>query len=77
MSPPGTGLPFLSWHFAAGEDLRARQAGIGLPAGAAAGHTARIESILKHGLDQQPSTPEIESSIPDDHDNIRGPSYYH
>jgi len=36
-----------------------------------------IESILKHGLDQQPNTPEIESPIPDDHDNIRGPSYYH
>ena len=36
-----------------------------------------VESILKHGLDQQPSTPEIESPVPDDHDNIRGPSYYH
>lgn len=36
-----------------------------------------VESILKHGLDQQPSTPEIEPPISDDHDNIRGPSYYH
>lgn len=36
-----------------------------------------VESILKHGLDQQPSTPEVEPPLPDDHDNIRGPSYYH
>jgi len=36
-----------------------------------------VESILKHGLDKQPSTPEIEPPVPDDHDNIRGPSYYH
>jgi transposase len=36
-----------------------------------------VESILKHGLDQQSSTPEVESPVPDDHDNIRGPSYYH
>jgi transposase len=36
-----------------------------------------VESILKHGLDKQPSTPDVEPPIPDDHDNIRGPSYYH
>ena len=36
-----------------------------------------IDSILKHGLDQQHATAEAEPPLPDDHDNIRGPSYYH
>jgi transposase len=36
-----------------------------------------IESILRHGLDQQPLTEHDELALPEDHDNIRGPSYYH
>tara|TARA_B100000315_G_C14570477_1_gene585209 strand:- start:863 stop:2437 length:1575 start_codon:yes stop_codon:yes gene_type:complete len=41
-----------------------------------------IESILKNGLDQQPMPTQSELDIPDDtvpqdHDNIRGSSYYH
>jgi len=36
-----------------------------------------IESILKHGLDQQPLPTQQELNLPDDHDNIRGPAYYH
>lgn len=36
-----------------------------------------IESILRHGLDQQPLSEPNEQSLPEDHDNIRGPSYYH
>ena len=36
-----------------------------------------IESILKHGLDNKPLPEQIELSLPEDHDNIRGPSYYH
>ena len=36
-----------------------------------------IESILRHGLDRQPLAPQTEAALPDDHDNIRGPSYYH
>jgi transposase len=36
-----------------------------------------IESILKHRLDQQPLGEPQELALPLDHDNIRGPSYYH
>lgn len=36
-----------------------------------------IESILKHGLDNKPVDQQQELPLPDDHDNIRGPSYYH
>jgi transposase len=36
-----------------------------------------IESILKHGLDSKPLPEQPELDIPEDHDNIRGPSYYH
>ena len=36
-----------------------------------------IESILKLNLDKKPLDERQESLLPDDHDNIRGPSYYH
>jgi hypothetical protein len=36
-----------------------------------------IESILRHGLDKQPLAEQTELTLPEDHDNIRGPSYYH
>ncbi len=36
-----------------------------------------IQSILKHGLDSRPLPEQQELNIPEDHDNIRGPSYYH
>lgn len=36
-----------------------------------------IESILKHRLDQKPLGEQQELALPDEHDNIRGPSYYH
>ena len=36
-----------------------------------------IESILKHRLDEQPLSEPQERPLPLDHDNIRGPSYYH
>ncbi|WP_404418318.1 IS21 family transposase [Marinospirillum sp.] len=36
-----------------------------------------IESILKHRLDEQPLDIQEELSLPDQHDNIRGPAYYH
>lgn len=36
-----------------------------------------IESILRHGLDRQPMAEPDEPTLPDDHDNLRGPSYYH
>ncbi len=37
-----------------------------------------IESILKCGLDQQPlSTQDAQQTLPEDHDNVRGASYYH
>jgi len=36
-----------------------------------------IESILRHGLDKQPLAEQTELALPEDHDNIRGPSYYH
>ena len=36
-----------------------------------------IASILKHRLDDRPLTEQQELILPEDHDNIRGPSYYH
>jgi len=36
-----------------------------------------VASILKTGLDQRPMPSEPNTSIPIDHDNIRGPHYYH
>ncbi|MCP5188091.1 MAG: IS21 family transposase [Pseudomonadales bacterium] len=36
-----------------------------------------IESILKHRLDEQPLDEQQELALPDTHDNIRGPAYYH
>jgi transposase len=36
-----------------------------------------LESILKHRLDEQPLDEQQELSLPDTHDNIRGPAYYH
>lgn len=36
-----------------------------------------IESILKHGLDREPLPEPKQPALPIDHDNIRGPKYYH
>ncbi|MCY4421375.1 MAG: IS21 family transposase, partial [Gammaproteobacteria bacterium] len=36
-----------------------------------------IASILKHRLDEKPLEEQQEPALPEDHDNIRGPSYYH
>ena len=36
-----------------------------------------IESILKHRLDEQPLHQAPERPLPHDHDNLRGPSYFH
>ena len=36
-----------------------------------------IESILKHGLDGKPFGPPEEPMLPQQHDNVRGPGYYH
>lgn len=36
-----------------------------------------IESILKHRLDQQPLEEQQKLALPDTHDNILGPVYYH
>jgi transposase len=36
-----------------------------------------IESILKHGLDSKPIPEQQDLNLPEDHGNIRGPSYYH
>ena len=36
-----------------------------------------IESILKHRLDEQPLEEQQELALPESHDNLRGPSYYH
>jgi transposase len=36
-----------------------------------------IESILKHKLDQEPLPAPAEPALPLDHDNVRGPKYYH
>ena len=35
-----------------------------------------VESILKHRLDEQPLHEAPECPLPDDHDNLRGPSYF-
>ena len=40
-------------------------------------HYKSIASILSHGLDQQPPSTQHELSLPTDHDNLRGPGYYH
>ncbi len=36
-----------------------------------------IESILKKGLDRQPLPATQQPELPIDHDNVRGPDYYH
>lgn len=36
-----------------------------------------IESILKHKLDQAPLPEPAQPALPIDHDNVRGPKYYH
>lgn len=36
-----------------------------------------IESILKHGLDQQPITAVEDTLLPQQHENVRGSDYYH
>jgi len=36
-----------------------------------------VKSILKTGLDQQPSQPELFHTEPIEHGNIRGGNYYH
>lgn len=36
-----------------------------------------IDSILKHRLDERPLETQEELALPDQHDNIRGPAYYH
>jgi transposase len=36
-----------------------------------------IESILKHRLDEHPVEEQQELPLPEGHDNIRGPAYYH
>ena len=36
-----------------------------------------VESILKHRLDAQPLGEQQDLTLPDTHDNIRGPAYYH
>jgi len=36
-----------------------------------------IESILRLGLDRQPLAEPAEQALPEDHDNLRGSSYYH
>jgi len=36
-----------------------------------------VASILKHRLEDQPVADQQEPALPEDHDNIRGPSYYH
>lgn len=36
-----------------------------------------IESILKKGLDRQPLPATQQPALPIDHDNVRGPDYYH
>lgn len=41
------------------------------------GRYKSVESILKHELDQIDPVIDTEPVLPDDHDNIRGPSYYH
>ena len=36
-----------------------------------------IESILKHRLDEQPLEEQQELALPESHDNLRGPAYFH
>ena len=36
-----------------------------------------VESILKHNLDQKPLPAATPSTLPIDHDNLRGPDYFH
>lgn len=36
-----------------------------------------IDSILKHNLDQQPLPDAPSSTVPSEHDNLRGPGYFH
>jgi transposase len=36
-----------------------------------------IESILKHRLDEQPLPEPVKPTLALDHDNVRGPKYYH
>jgi len=36
-----------------------------------------IESILNRGLDRQPLPEQQELSLPEAHDHLRGPDYYH
>ena len=36
-----------------------------------------VESILKHRLDEQATNDTLELPLPADHDNVRGPSYFH
>lgn len=36
-----------------------------------------LESILRRGLDQQPLAPDTPTSLRPEHDNVRGPGYYH
>jgi transposase len=36
-----------------------------------------VESILKHKLDQKPLPTPAQPALPIDHDNVRGPKYYH
>ena len=41
-------------------------------------HSVRsVESILKHRLDEQPLHEAPDPPLPDDHDNLRDPSYFH
>jgi transposase len=42
-----------------------------------AGSYGSIQSILKHGLDQQPPPRPAQGELLPDHPNIRGPRYYH
>jgi len=36
-----------------------------------------VDSILKHGLDRAPIEDTSSAALPEDHENIRGPGYYH
>jgi transposase len=36
-----------------------------------------VESILKHRLDEQPLTESQQSLLPDEHENLRGSTYFH
>ena len=47
------------------------------PSPSAPARCARSSPILKHRLDETPLDEASESPLPDDHDNLRGPSYFH